>query len=458
MLRPSFLARRMGSAWLLVGCLMLSVFVTTALVSALLSFYTAALPATVNRELARSGTLSITISGQTTGSGAGVTKLVSTSMRTAFRSVPYRLYEGIWSNDITLPVAHSGGNQPALQAAAVTGISAEATLTSGTWPAAPHGDGRPIPVALPQQVAADLKVGVGSVLKLHYVGTNAPVRLAVTGLFRPRDPGASYWRLDLIGASGVTVGNGFASYGPAVVSPVAFSPAAGGGPAALQANEASFVALPAVRGLGATDLASLATRIDAAIASLQNGGISLVSTTMPQTLVNAAEGLAAAKSLVVISGLQLLLLAAAALALAGRLLASHRDEESALLAARGAARWQLVRPSLAEGVLTQVVVLAQRRSAALAGRRLAGRLYCPGLSNWASRKPLPTPAPKRLAGGGRRTVLLPRHRAVAGPAPASDRRRPDPPGTARPAVATAAAAGARTSPWLCWPCYRCTSC
>lgn len=379
MLRPSFLARRMGSAWLLVGCLMLSVFVTTALVSALLSFYTAALPATVNRELARSGTLSITISGQTTGSGAGVTKLVSTSMRTAFRSVPYRLYEGIWSNDITLPVAHSGGNQPALQAAAVTGISAEATLTSGTWPAAPQA-GRPIPVALPQQVAADLKVGVGSVLKLHYVGTNAPVRLAVTGLFRPRDPGASYWRLDLIGASGVTVGNGFASYGPAVVSPVAFSPAAGGGPAALQANEASFVALPAVRGLGATDLASLATRIDAAIASLQNGGISLVSTTMPQTLVNAAEGLAAAKSLVVISGLQLLLLAAAALALAGRLLASHRDEESALLAARGAARWQLVRPSLAEGVLTCAAAAAV---GTIAGGRLAAvllsRLVEPGL-------------------------------------------------------------------------------
>ena len=304
MLRPSFLARRMGSAWLLVGCLMVSVFVTTALVAALLSFYTAALPATVSRELAKSRSLSISISDQATGSAAGATRLVSTKLRSAFGSVRYQLYKAVWSNDIALRVSHGGGNLPALQAAAVSGISTHARLTSGTWPTAPLA-GDPVPVALPKQAAADLKIGVGSVLKLHFVGTDAQVRLAVTGLFQPRDPAESYWRLDLIGSSGVTVGSGFASYGPAVVSPAAFSPARGGGPAALQANEASFVALPDVRSFGPADLDSLAARIDALITSLQTDGVSLVSTTMPQTLVNAAEGLAAAKSLVVISGLQL---------------------------------------------------------------------------------------------------------------------------------------------------------
>ncbi len=379
MLRPSFLARRTGSAWLLVSCLMLSVFVTTALVAALLSFYTAALPATVSRELARSRTLSIAISDQATGSADAVTGLVAAKLRSAFGPLPYQLYKAVWSNDIALPVAHVGGNFPALQAAAVSGIGTHAALTSGSWPAAPQA-GQPVPVALPEQVAADLNVGVGSVLKLRYVGTNAPVRLAVTGLFQPRDPAASYWRLDLIAPSGVTVGSGFASYGPAVVSPAAFSPAPGGRRAALQANEASFVALPAVRAFAVAGLDSTAARIDTAIAALQNDGVSLVSTTMPQTLVNAAEGLAAAKSLVVISGLQLLLLAAAALALAGRLLASHRDEENALLAARGAARWQLVRPSLTEGVLTCAVAAA---AGTIAGVRLAAlllaRLVGPGL-------------------------------------------------------------------------------
>jgi hypothetical protein len=388
MLRPSFL-RRMGSAWILVSCLMLSVFVTTALVTALLTFYTAALPATVSRELASSKTLSIAITAQTTGSAHKATSLVAAKLRSAFGPVPYQLYKAVWSNDIALAAARGGGNVPALQAASVSGITTHAALTSGSWPAAPQA-GQPVPIALPKQVAADLHVGVGSVLKLRYVGTNAPVRLAVTGLFQPRDPAASYWRLDLIAPSGITVGSGFVSYGPAVVSPAAFSPVPGGRLAALQANEVSFVALPAERAFAGADLDSMAARIDAAISLLQNDGVSLVSTTMPQTLVNAAEGLAAAKSLVVISGLQLLLLAGAALALAGRLLASHREEESALLAARGAARRQLVGPSLTEGVLTcaaaaAVGTIVGVRLAALLLSRLVGRglqQSTPGAEAW----------------------------------------------------------------------------
>ncbi len=356
----------MGSAWLLVSCLMLSVLITTALVAALLSFYSAALPATVRSELAESSTLSISVTAQTSGSTAGVTRLVGTRMRAAFGPVPYRLYSATWSNDLGLPGKRPGGNVPALQAAAVTGIGTYAELTRGAWPGAPVA-GKPIPVALPVQAAADLHVTVGAVLKLRYLSTSTPVRLEVTGLFRRRDPAATYWRLDLLGPSGVTVGGGFVSYGPAVVSPAAFGQP-GAGPARLPANQVSFEALPAVSRIQVADLASLAARTDAAIAALQNSGVSLVSTTMPQALIDVAEGLAAAKSLVLISGLQLLLLAAAALALAGRLLASHRDEETALLAARGAARWQLIRSSLAEGVLACAVAAA---AGSIAGVRLA---------------------------------------------------------------------------------------
>jgi hypothetical protein len=187
----------------------------------------------------------------------------------------------------------------------------------------------------------------------------------------------------------VTVGGGFISYGPAVVSPAAFGQA-GTRPAGLQANQVSFEALPAVSKIGVADLDSLTARIEAAVADLQNSGVSLVSTTIPRTLIDVAEGLAAAKSLVLISGLQLLLLAAAALALAGRLLASQRDEETALLAARGAARWQLVRPSLAEGVVVCAVAaavgtIAGVRLAALLLSRLTGselHAAMPGAQAW----------------------------------------------------------------------------
>jgi hypothetical protein len=142
-LRQPFLFRRAGSAWLLVGCLMLSVLVTSALVSALLSFYSAALPATVSQELVRSRAMSVTISDQVSGSVASVNKLVGTKMRTAFGAVPHRQFQAIWSNELALPGRHSAGTRPsgniaAVEAASMPGVSSYAALSSGSWPAAPQ--------------------------------------------------------------------------------------------------------------------------------------------------------------------------------------------------------------------------------------------------------------------------------------------------------------------------------
>jgi hypothetical protein len=385
-LRRSFLLRRIGSAWLLVGCLMLSVLVTTAIVSALLTFYNGALPATVSQELSRPGATSMAITDEISGPAAGVGHLVSTTMRTAFGTMPYQQYQAVWSEGIQLPGAYPGRSVPVLQAASMRDISAFAALTAGTWPAAPQAR-QPIGVALPSTVAADLKLHVGSELSFDYTGTKTPVRLRVTGLFRSRAPASAYWRLSPVGSAGLAVGEGYASYGPAIVNQAAFpgggaaSGAAVPGAALLQPSEAAFVVTVSSADIRAADLDSLAARLDHAVTVL-NGKVSSVSTGMPQALTSAAASLAAARSLVLISGLQLLLLAAAALALAGRLLASQRDEETALLAARGAARWQLIRPSLAEGALACAVaaaagaVLGVQLSAVLLGR-LIGR-HVPG--------------------------------------------------------------------------------
>ena len=75
------------------------------------------------------------------------------------------------------------------------------------------------------------------------------------------------------------------------------------------------------------------------------------------------------RSLFTIAALLLLLVAGAALVLAARLLASVREEESALLRARGATRWQLVRPVLAEAVLLGA---AAGLAGVLAGTHLTG--------------------------------------------------------------------------------------
>ncbi len=167
----------------------------------------------------------------------------------------------------------------------------------------------------------------------------------------------------------MSIQGGFLSYGPAVVSPAAFGPAGG-----LSANLLSVVALPAAADVANGDLIAVANRLSSAASTIENSaqlsGMT-ASTALPPLLTGAARSLAAARSLLIISALQLLILAAAALALAGRLLASHRDEESGLLAARGAARWQLARPSVVEAILTCAVAAA---GGAVVGGRLAAAL------------------------------------------------------------------------------------
>ena len=368
MLRPTFLLRRIGSAWLLVSCLMATVFVTSALVSALVSFYETALPATVSTDLVKSGRLAVIVTGEAGESAARQAAQVSGKLTAALAPVPARFYRADWSDELSLPGAHSRGQQPAVQAAAMTGITASAVLTSGSWPGQPAA-GSQIAAALPAGVAARLKAGVGSVLRLRDLTTSKPVTLKVTGLYRPRDPAAAYWKLDPIGPSGYRSVGGFASYGPAVVSPAAFA-AAGGGPK-LAVGQSTYLALPDPQRLARENLTLIASKINATAGQLERAGNLNVSTSLPQTLTNTAAGLDAARSLLIISGLQLLVLAGAALALASRLLASHRDEESALLAARGAARWQLARPSLSEAAISVVLASA---AGVLAGSKLAGRL------------------------------------------------------------------------------------
>jgi hypothetical protein len=383
--------RRTGSAWQLVGCLTATVLVASALVSALVTFYTSALTGAVSSELAQAGSaMSIAVSGELTGSPAAQAAGVAARVRHALGAVPYRVYGATWSDALAVPGPQRPGQVPVMQAAAVAGIRANATLTGGSWPGTAR-TGQPIPAALPASAAADLGLRVGSVLRLHDPTSGAPVTLQVSGLYRPRRPAAAYWQIDLNGTGGVTIGGGFASYGPAVVSPAAFSRAGSRRPLIVP-TEASFVVLPRVGSITPAELTPLASRITAMTSAISNAGQLTGTSAMPQTLASAAAGQAAAKTLVVISGLQLLLLATAALALASRLLASNREWETALLAARGAARRQLIAPSLAEAV---VAVAASAAVGVVAGSWLSAALLdhltgqarlaaAPGASVWVA--------------------------------------------------------------------------
>src|SRR5262249_55002172 len=93
------------------------------------------------------------------------------------------------------------------------------------------------------------------------------------------------------------------------------------------------------------------TRIVSVLQRRQRLGGLQAATRLPQTLSELASGLVVSRVLLLIGSLELVLLGFAAVCFVARLLASQREEEIALLNARGVARGQLVLASLAEAVL-----------------------------------------------------------------------------------------------------------
>ena len=96
-----------------------------------------------------------------------------------------------------------------------------------------------------------------------------------------------------------------------------------------------------------------------------------LTTSLPTVLNGTASNLDVARSLLAISAVLLFLLAAAALLAVARLLAGQREGESAMLTARGATRWQLVRLTAAEAI---PLCLLSSAAGGVAGVLLAGLL------------------------------------------------------------------------------------
>jgi hypothetical protein len=371
--RVMFVLRRTRSAPLRPASLLLAILIAVTVTTGLSSFGARALPAAVHQRLAAAPATPILVSGQIGAARARADQsAISASVRTALGGVPFTLASGRWLDQLALPRPHGASQAPLIQApliqaAVLSGVRAHAVLAAGTWPG-PRRPGAPLGVVLPVSTAGLLHFSVGQVLALRDSLTGAPVRLRVTGLFRPRDPAGPYWRLSLLGTSGKLVQGTFVTYGPMLASPSAL------GPGGLPVSAASWLVTADTGRIPPGRVAGLAHRLSAVVASLRGnqslGGLQ-VTTGLPQILAALARSLVVSRSLLLIGSLQLLLLATAAAALAARLLASQREEETALLSARGVARGQLVRASLAEAALLAVTGAV---AGIAAGSYLAGRL------------------------------------------------------------------------------------
>ena len=230
-----------------------------------------------------------------------------------------------------------------IEAATLQAVAAQAALVSGHWPADPAGGG-PIPAALPVTAASLLHVRAGDMLQLRDRISDRLIRFTVTGLYRPRQVSSPYWGLNDIALSGSTTISGFTTYGPLTVTAAAFR-----GP--LTVDGGSWVAVPRTADIPAGQLRTVAANVNGLRDSLA-GAASLPDLTMttglPAVVSGTANTLDVARSLLAICAVLLFLLAAAALLAVARLLTGQREGESAMLVARGATRWQLVRLTAAE--------------------------------------------------------------------------------------------------------------
>ena len=392
----SFLVRRARSSWLLLACVAVMVLVATGLATVLWTFAAGAVPAGALSSLAALQVRLVALSGLAdAGKAASDSQVIRATLGKAWPGVGFQMESALWADPVQLSatsrivclVARCGGpgGPPAtstttvqIQPAWLEGISAQATLTAGAWPGPPHhgpSAARGTAGRRGQAAARDRGLGADG----HPQSGGAPTSLQVTGLFRPTNPASPYWALDLlpisgisiqgssIGYAGLSVGASSVSFGPAVVNPAAF-----GG--ALTAGQGSWMVLPQAPAMARENIAALAASTSEAVSQLTVSILPYglkVTSGLPQLLDGMASTIVLTRSLFTIAALLLLLVAGAGLVLAARLLASLREEESALLRARGATRWQVVRPVLAEAM---VLGAAAGLAGVLAGTHLTGAL------------------------------------------------------------------------------------
>ena len=403
----------------------LTTLVAAAIGAALAVFVGQGLPLAIRHDLSVAPGTALSIAGPVSN---GQTAATASTLRTAvghtLGGVPFGFWSGTWSDPLSLvpgslparPASAGKGNTPLLEAAALDDITSHAVLVSGHWPAAPAASqvpgtqtarappvGSEIPAAIPASAAALLHLSPGDVLTLSDEIGNARIRFRITGLFAPRrlsGTAASYWTLNTIPASGYGTQSGYTAYGPLLVSPAAFAPAAGstGSQTAgtLTARSGTWVAQPDMAKFTGTDLSAISGKVSALQQRLLSSSVlsgMQLSTSLPSVLSATASNLSVARSLLVISALQLLVLTLAALLAVARLLASQREGETALISARGATRWQLARLTAAEVVPLCAVAAAV---GALLGIRLAGLLTTAGTLKAAGVR---LPGPAFLLGG-----------------------------------------------------------
>ncbi|MFC7985179.1 FtsX-like permease family protein [Streptomyces sp. NPDC057336] len=259
------------------------------------------------------------------------------TVRTLVRSGPYALPS-------SSARAESSGNPDLTYFAALD--PTQVRIDEGRMPG--EAAGGSVETALPVTAAERLGVRPGARLTLTDRLDGPDVRVVVTGLYRPVDDGAPYWRLDDLDGRGVEQG-GFTTYGPLLAPSGVLS----GG--RVSAGSSGWLATADYSSLtvGRTD--ALREAAHEGTAWLRDrpvlSGTTEAGTGLAGILHRLDRSLVVARSTVLVIALQLALLAGGALLLVARLLSVERAGELRLLRARGASRTRLVGVCALEALL-----------------------------------------------------------------------------------------------------------
>ncbi|WP_338135342.1 FtsX-like permease family protein, partial [Streptomyces europaeiscabiei] len=367
-------------AWVyraLLGAVLLTVLLTTAVLAALTAYSGAIGDAALRRSLAEQRTAAeaaLVVKANVPGDERQeADDAVHAGARTVFAGLPVRVRTLLRSGPYALPLAlrpasERDGNPNLTYFAALD--RTQVRTVAGRLPRETVTDGS-IEAALPQSAAQQLKLAPGARLTVTDQLDGPAVRVLITGVYRPVDVRAPYWQLDDLGGRGVKASS-FTTYGPLLTA--AGVPTSG------------RVSVGASGWLVSADYSSLTTqRIGALREAARSGSTELrerpalssataADTALPEVLDRIERSLLVTRSSMLIVAAQLGLLAACALLLVARLLDSARTAETGLLRARGATRARLAGLAASEALLISVpaVVVAPLLSGPLT-RLLVGQ-------------------------------------------------------------------------------------
>ncbi|MGW0838713.1 FtsX-like permease family protein [Streptomyces sp. NPDC002787] len=344
-------------AWVyraLLGAVLLTVLLTTAVLAALTAYSGAIGDAALRRSLAEQRTAAeaalVLKADVPADERQAADDAVREGARTVFAGLPVRVRTLLRSGPYALPgalrpPAERDGNPNLTYFAALD--RTQVRTVAGRLPREAVTAG-PIEVALPQSAARRLGVGPGSRLTVTDQLDGPAVRVLITGVYRPVDLRAPYWQLDDLGGRGVKASS-FTTYGPLLTA--AGVPTSG------------RVSVGASGWLVSADYSSLTTeRIGALREAARSGSAELrerpalssatvADTALPEVLDRIERSLLVTRAGMLIVAGQLGLLAACALLLVARLLNADRTAETRLLRARGATRARLAGLAALEALL-----------------------------------------------------------------------------------------------------------